>query len=58
MTGYLAQSIENAFQEKQKIVEAFIDLSEAFDRVWGTPVETTKMQTFCWIKSFLCNRAA
>nr|KAG5694925.1 hypothetical protein BaRGS_025086 [Batillaria attramentaria] len=30
---YLAQSIENAFQEKKKVVATFIDLSKAFDKV-------------------------
>ena len=31
---YLSQSIENAFQEKKKVIAAFINLSKAFDKVW------------------------
>ena len=31
---HLTQSIENAFQMKEKVVATFIDLSKAFDRVW------------------------
>ena len=28
------QDIENTFQEKQKLLSVFFDLSKAFDRVW------------------------
>ena len=30
----LAQEIENAFQEKKKVLTVFVDLSKAFDKVW------------------------
>ena len=32
--AYLAQNIEDAFQEKRKVLEVFFDLSNAFDKVW------------------------
>nr|KAG5704083.1 hypothetical protein BaRGS_017587 [Batillaria attramentaria] len=61
---YLAQSIENAFQEKKKVVATFIDLSKAFDKVW-TDGLLLKLLTagiagrmFNWIKSFLCHSTA
>ena len=31
---YLAQQIENAFQEKKKLLSVFVDLTKAFDKVW------------------------
>ena len=30
----IAQEIENAFQEKKKVVAVFFDLTKAFDKVW------------------------
>ena len=30
----LAQEIENAFQEKKKVLTVFVDLSKAFNKVW------------------------
>nr|KAG5688528.1 hypothetical protein BaRGS_031312 [Batillaria attramentaria] len=61
---YLAQSIENAFQEKKKVVATFINLSKAFDKVWKDGL-LLKLLTagiagrmFNWIKSFLCHRTA
>ena len=32
--AYLAQNIEDAFQEKRKVLAVFFDLSNAFDKVW------------------------
>ena len=61
---YLAQSIENAFQEKKKVIATFIDFSKAFDKVWKEGL-LLKLLTagiagrmFNWIKSFLCHRTA
>ncbi|KAK7097663.1 hypothetical protein V1264_004608 [Littorina saxatilis] len=61
---YLTQSIENAFQEKKKVIATFIDLSKAFDKVWKEGL-LLKLLTagiagrmFNWIKSFLCHRTA
>ena len=31
---YLAQNIEDAFQEKRKVLAVFFDLSNAFEKVW------------------------
>ena len=61
---YLAQSIENAFQEKKKVIATFIDLSKAFDKVWKLGL-LLKLSTagvtghmFNWVKSFLSHRTA
>jgi len=61
---YLTQSIENAFQEKKKVVATFIDLSKAFDKVWKKGL-LLKMKNaeihglmYAWIKSFLSHRTA
>jgi hypothetical protein len=32
--AYLAQDIENAFQDKKKTLAVFVDLTKAFDKVW------------------------
>ena len=32
--AYLAQNIEDAFQEKRKVLAVFFDFSNAFDKVW------------------------
>ena len=32
--AYLAQNIEDAFQEKKKVLAVVFDLSNAFDKVW------------------------
>jgi ribonuclease HI len=61
---YLSQSIENAFQEKKKVVAAFIDLSKAFDKVWKEGLLLKLLtagvtgQMFNWVKSFLSHRTA
>ena len=61
---YLAQSIENAFQEKKKVVATFIDLSKAFDKVWKKGLLLKLLTSgiagrmFNWIKSFLWHRTA
>ena len=61
---YLAQSIENAFQEKKKVIATFLDLSKAFDKVWKKGLLLKLLTSgiagnmFNWIKSFLCHRTA
>ena len=61
---YLAQSIENSFQEKKKTVATFIDLSKAFDKVWkeGLLLKLLKSgvtgRMLNWTKSFLRHRSA
>ena len=30
----MTQEIENAFQEKKKVVASFVDLTKALDKVW------------------------
>ena len=60
----LAQDIENAFQQKEKVVSVFFDVSKAFDRVWKEGLLLKVRQSgiggkmFTWIKSFLHKRSA
>ena len=62
--AYLSQSIENAFQQKQKVLAVFVDLSSAFDEVWkrGLLYKLLKLgvknRMYKWIKSFLLHRTA
>ena len=62
--AYIAQSIENAFQEKKKVIATFIDLSKAFDKVWkrGLLLKLLRCNVgdnmFKWIRSFLGHRSA
>ena len=61
---YLAQSVENAFQEKKKTVATFVDLSKAFDKMWKKGLLLKLLRAgvtghmFKWIKSFMCHRTA
>ena len=61
---HLTQSIENAFQKKEKVVATFIDLSKAFDRVWKKGLLLKLQNTgitgkmFDWISDFLRQRTA
>ena len=60
----LAQEIETAFQEKEKVVSVFFDLSRAFDKVWREGLLLKIHQSgitgrmFGWIRSFLHDRTA
>jgi ribonuclease HI len=63
-TTYLAQEIEDAFQEKKVTLVTWIDLQRAFDKVW-TDGLLVKLQRngvggtmYKWVKSFLFNRKA
>ena len=62
--AYLTQSIENAFQEKKKVLAVFFDLSKAFDRVWKKGLQLKLLQAgvrghmFRWISNFLYHRTA
>ena len=61
---YLAQEIEDAFQEKKCLLAAWIDLQKAFDKVWkdGLLVKLQRSgitnNMLRWIKSYLHNRRA
>ena len=61
-TTYLAQGIEDAFQEKKVNRVAWIDLQRAFDRVWidGIIIKLTRNgvanNMLKWIQSYLFNR--
>jgi hypothetical protein len=62
--AYLAQDIENAFQEKKHVLAVFFDLPKAFDKVWKEGLlfkllefgVQDKMHT--WIQNFLFNCTA
>ena len=63
-TTYLAQEIEDAFQEKQVTRVAWIDLHRAFDRVWIDGLIVKLMRNgvannmLKWIQSYIFNRRA
>ena len=63
-TTYLAQEIEDAFQNKDVLFTTWIDLQKAFDKVWtdGLLVKALKCgigdKMYRWICSFLQNRKA
>ena len=62
--AYLAQDIENAFQEKKKLLAVFFDLSRAFDKVWKEGLILKLLQTgvrknmHMWIHHYLFARTA
>ena len=62
--AYLAQNIEDAFQEKRKVLAVFFDLSNAFDKVWkeGLLVKLlrtgVRLKMYMWIQHFLFARTA
>ena len=61
---YLSQDIENAFQDRKKVLAIFFDLSRAFDTVWKEGLHLKLLQAgvthkmYSWIKSFLFRRTA
>ena len=60
----LAQEIEDAFQEKKKVLAVFVDLSKAFDKVWKTGLLRklaacgVSGNMFHWVRNFLSQRKA
>ena len=62
--AYLAQKIEDAFQEKKKVLAVFFDLSNAFDMVWKEGLHVKPPRTgarhkmYMWIQHFLFARTA
>ena len=60
----IAQEIENAFQEKKKVVSVFFDLTKAFDKVWREGLLLKILESgisgrMCrWIRCFLHDRSA
>ena len=62
--AHLAQNIEDAFQEKRKVLAAFFDLSNAFDKVWKEGLLVKLLRTgmrckmYMWIQNFLFARTA
>ena len=61
---YLAQEVEDAFQEQRVVLAAWVDLQKAFDKVW-TDGLLVKLQRsgiagnmLRWIRAYLHNRRA
>ena len=60
---YLAQDIENAFQEKNKFLAVFFDLFRAFDKVWKESLllklllARVRHSMYMWIHHFLFARS-
>ncbi|KAK7101835.1 hypothetical protein V1264_020159 [Littorina saxatilis] len=61
---YLAQEVEDAFQEQKLVFVTWIDLQKAFDKVWkdGLLVKLLRKgvssNMYQWIRSYLYNRRA
>ncbi|BFY98463.1 hypothetical protein BsWGS_01503 [Bradybaena similaris] len=61
---YLAQEIENAFQDKKKMLAVFIDLTKAFEKVWKKGLllkllnNKVEGKMFLWIRDFISYRTA
>ena len=62
--AYLSQNIEDAFQEKKKVLAVFFNLSNAFDKVWKEGLFVKLLRTgvrskmYMWIQYFLFARTA
>ena len=60
----IAQEIENAFQERKKVVAVFFDMTKAFDKVWREGLLLKVLQCgvsgrmYRWIRCFLHDRSA
>ena len=60
----ISQEIENAFQEKKKVVSVLFDLTKAFDKVWreGLPLKILQsgvsVRMYRQIRCFLHHRSA
>ena len=51
--AYLAQNIEDAFQEKKKVLAIFFDLSNAFDKVWKERLLVKLLRTSVRCKMYM-----
>ena len=60
----IAHEIENAFQEKKKVVPVFFNLIKAFDKVWREGLSLKILESgvsgrmYRWIRCFLHDRSA
>ena len=60
----LTQEIEDAFQEKKKVLAVFFDMSKAFDKVWKEGLLLKLLHAgvggkmYKWLSNFLFNRTA
>ena len=51
--AYLAQNIEDAFQEKRKVLAVFFNLSHAFDKVWKDGLLVKLLRTGVHCKMYM-----
>ena len=62
--AFLAQEVENAFQDKMKTIAVFFDLTKAFDKVWKEGLLLKLLQKdicgkmYKWLESYLFHRSA
>ena len=62
--AFLTQDIENAFQEKKKVLAVFFDLSKAFDTVWKEALLLKLLKVgvqgkmYRWLSDYLFQRTA
>jgi hypothetical protein len=62
--AYLAQNIENAFQDKKKTLAVLVDLTKVFDKVWKKGLlfrllnNRVEGRMFNWIKDYISFRSA
>ena len=62
--AYLAQNIEDAFQDKKKVLAVCFDLSNTFDKVWKEGLLVKLLRTgvrhkmYTWLQHFLFARTA
>ena len=62
--AFLTQEIEDAFQEKKKVLAIFFDMSKAFDKVWKEGLLLKLLQVgvrgkmYRWLSDYLFNRTA
>jgi len=61
---YIAQEIEDAFQDKEVTLAVFVDMEKAFDKVWKAGLKLKLHQSgvegnmYAWISQYLQNRKA
>jgi ribonuclease HI len=61
---YLAQEVENAFQERKKVLSVFVDLAKAFDKIWREGLllkllnNKIEGRMYKWIRDLLQYRTA
>ena len=61
---YIAQKVEDGFQDKQHTLTVWIDMEKAYDRVWKDGLRLKRQKSgvtgcmYQWISQYLTNRKA